>query len=71
MNTRRTRIYEGKAKIDIGFGFGARKSQFFGGPLAQELVAACVGPEPHFLVKGEFPLKTFLALVECRHSGLP
>src|SRR5256885_954553 len=43
----------------------------FGSPLAEQPVAPRGSPEPHFLVKGEFPLKTFLALVESRHSVLP
>jgi len=61
----------GYHRLDIGLGLGTRDPQLFSGPLAEELVAPGNGPEPHFLVKGEFPLKPFLALVECRHPVSP
>src|SRR5689334_13916526 len=57
--------------LAVGVGIGASEAQFLGSPCPQHPVAPCHGPEPHFLVKGELPLKTFLALVECRHTGLP
>jgi hypothetical protein len=57
----------GSSLFRIGIRRRAGEAELFGCPQAEQLVAACPGLEPDFLIVHELELEAFLALVETAH----